>query len=176
MLRDCLSYNTVNFEPRKHSVASNTQTARMRMLILIFALLRLGFFSDVAAHVNFSRAKSWHYFVCLFVVFVFLKEWPIHSKTLDYLVHPRSQIKAFTAITAKVLLRLRRCTGWAEPSLSKMIQGPLNQIALCGGGGCIFLILKISYYEQTPFFLYVPAARSGVQINEGLDWVVPLKS
>ena len=58
MLRDCLSYNTVNFEPRKHSVASNTQTARMRMLILIFALLRLGFFSDVAVHVNFSRAKS----------------------------------------------------------------------------------------------------------------------
>ena len=44
-----------------------------------------------------------------------------------------------------------------------------------GGGGGIFLILKISYYEQKPFFLYVPAARSGVQINEGLDWVVPLK-
>ena len=61
-----------------------------------------------------------------------------------------------------------------------MIQGPLNQIALCGEGGGgrgggIFLILKISYYEQTPFFLYVLAARSGVQINEGLDWVVPLK-
>ena len=58
-----------------------------------------------------------------------------------------------------------------------MIQGPLNQIALCGGGGGggwgggIFLILKISYYEQTPFF----PLRSEVQINEGLDWVVPLK-
>ena len=62
-----------------------------------------------------------------------------------------------------------------------MIQGSLNQIALCGGGGGggggegIFLILKISYYEQKWFFLYVPSARSGVKINEGLDWVVPLK-
>ena len=38
----------------------------------------------------------------------------------------------------------------------------------------IFLMLKIII--QTPFFLYVPTARSGVQINEGLDWVVALKS
>ena len=60
-------------------MASNTRTAGMCMLILLIALLRLWGFSDVAEHVYFSRAKRRHNFVCLFVVFVSLKEGPIYS-------------------------------------------------------------------------------------------------
>ena len=73
----------------------------------IRSLATMGF-SDNAAHMYVSRAikADTILFVCVLKRMTHIQYW--ESKTLDYLVHPCSLIKA---LIAKALLRLPGCAG-----------------------------------------------------------------